>query len=159
MDIDSFIVHIKTDDIYKKIAKDVETRFDTSNYELGRPLPKGKNKKVIRLIKDELSGKIVIKFVGLRARTYSYLIDDSSEDKKAKGTKKCVIKRKRKFENYENCLEATQLENKINYLEKNKIDIDMLLCYKRKHKEFIRNNKLILNTQQPVKSERHNIFT
>ena len=51
------IVYIKTDDIYKDIAEDVETRFDTSNYELDRPLPKGKNKKVVRLIKDELRGK------------------------------------------------------------------------------------------------------
>ena len=49
-------------------------------------------------MKDELSEKIMMQFVGLRARTYSYLIDDSSKDKKAKGTKKCVIKRKRKFE-------------------------------------------------------------
>ena len=45
MDTDSFIVYIKTDDIYKDIAKDVETRFDTSNYELERPLLKGKNQK------------------------------------------------------------------------------------------------------------------
>ena len=52
------------------------------------------------------------KFVGLRAKTYSYLRDDGSEDKKAKGTKMCVI-RKRKFENYASCLEATQIENKI----------------------------------------------
>ena len=58
----------------------------------------------------------------------------------------CVIKRKLKFENYENCLEATQLENKINYLEENKIVIDYFFCYKRKHKEFIRNNELILKT-------------
>ena len=43
MDADSFIVYIKTDDIYKDIAEDFETRFDTSNYELDRPLPKGKN--------------------------------------------------------------------------------------------------------------------
>ena len=126
MDTDSFIVYIKTDDIYKDIAEDVETRFDTSNYELDRPLPKGKNKKVIGLMKDELGGKIMTKFVGLRAKTYSYLIDDGSEDKKAKGTKKCVIKRKLKFENYKNCLEATQLENKTNHLEKNQIDIDSL---------------------------------
>ena len=48
---DSFIVYIKTDDICKDIAENVETRLDTSNYELGRPLPKGKNKK-IRLIKN-----------------------------------------------------------------------------------------------------------
>ena len=49
------------------------------------------------------------KFVGLRVEMYSYLTDDSSEDKKAKGTKKCVRKRKLKFEDYKNCLEATQL--------------------------------------------------
>ena len=72
-------------------------------------------------MKDELGGKIMIKFVGLRAKTYSYLIGDSSEDKKAKGPKKCVIKRKLKFENYKNCSEATQLENKINYLKKMKL--------------------------------------
>ena len=58
------------------------------------------------------------KFVGLREKTYSYLVDEGSEDKKAKGTKKHVVKRKLKFENYKNCLEATQLENKVNYLEK-----------------------------------------
>ena len=77
-------------------------------------------------MKDELGGKIMKKFVGIRAKTYSYLIDDGSEDKKGKYTKKCVIKRKLKFENYKNCLKATQLENKINYLEKNKINIDSL---------------------------------
>ena len=56
-----------------------------------------------------------LKFVGLRAKTYIYLIDDSSEDKKAKDTKKCVIKRKLEFENCKNCLETTKHENKINY--------------------------------------------
>ena len=103
-------------------------------------------------MKDELGGKIMTKFVGLRVKTYSYLIDDGTEDKKAKRTKKCVIKRKLKFENYKNCLEATQLENKINYLEKNKIHIDSI-------KEFIKNNKSILKIQQSFKSERHNVFT
>ena len=63
-------------------------------------------------MKDELGGKIMIKFVGLRAKSYSYLIHDGSEDKKAKGTKKCIIKSKLKFENYKNCLEANQLQNK-----------------------------------------------
>ena len=43
MDIDSFIVHVKTDDIYKDIAEDIKARFDTSNYEIDRPLPTGKN--------------------------------------------------------------------------------------------------------------------
>ena len=64
------------------------------------------------------------KFVRLRAKTYSYLIDDNIEDKKTKDTKKCVIKRELKFEDYKNCLEVTQLENKINHLEKNKFTID-----------------------------------
>ena len=68
-DTESFIVYIKTDDIYKDIAEDIETRFDTLNYELERPFPKGKNKKVIWLMKDELGRKIMAKFVGLRAKT------------------------------------------------------------------------------------------
>ena len=63
------IVHIKTEDIYKDIVEDVETRFDTSNFEIDRPLPKEKNKKVNRLIKDELGGQIMKEFVGLRAKT------------------------------------------------------------------------------------------
>ena len=71
MDTDSSIVYIKTDDVYKDIAKDVETIIDTSNYELVRALPKGENKKVIGLMKDELGGKTMIKFVGLRAKAYS----------------------------------------------------------------------------------------
>ena len=75
-------------------------------------------------MKDELGGKIMTKFVGLKAKTYSYLIHDVNEDKKAKGTKNYFIKRKLKFENYKNSLEATQLDNKKNYLEKNKISID-----------------------------------
>ena len=78
-------------------------------------------KKVIGLMKNELGGKIMKKFVGLRAKTYSYLIDDGIEDKKAKGTNECAIKRKPKFENYKNCLETTQLENKINHPEKVKL--------------------------------------
>ena len=126
-----FIVYIKTDDIYKDIAQDVETRFDASNYELecysiDRMLPKGKEKKVIELMKDELDG-------GLGAKTYSYLINNNSEDKKAKSTKTCVRKRKLKFENHKRCLEATQLENIINHLEKSKIDTDNS---KENHKKF-----------------------
>ena len=69
--IDTDIMIFKTDDIYKDIAQDVETRFfDTSNFELGRPLSKGKNEKVIGLMKDELGGQIMKEFVGLRAKTY-----------------------------------------------------------------------------------------
>ena len=59
MDIGSFIIHIKTEDFYKDIADDVKKRYDTSNYEVGRPLPKGMNKKVISLMKNGLGGKII----------------------------------------------------------------------------------------------------
>ena len=113
MDTDSFIVYLKTDNIYKYIAEDVETRFDTSNYELDRPLSKRKKENVTGLMKYGLGGTIMKKFVGLRANAYSYLID---ENKKAKTTKKSVIKRKLRFQNYKNCLEATQLDNIINLL-------------------------------------------
>ena len=122
-----------TDDFYKDIAEDVETSFDTSNYEMDRLLPKGKTK-VIGLMKDESGGKIMTRFVGLRTKTCSFLIEDDSEDKKTKGTKKSVIKRKLKFENYKNCVKATQLENKINHLGEKKIDID---CIIENHKQFI----------------------
>ena len=104
MDTDSFIINVKTLDFYKDIANDVEKRFDTSNYEVDRLLSIGKNKKVIGLIKDELGEKIIMEFVTFRPKTYSYLTDDCKEDKKAKGTKKCVIKRMIKFNDYKNCL-------------------------------------------------------
>ena len=103
MDTDSFIMNIKTNDFYEDIANDVENRFDTSNYEVNRPLPMGKNKN-IGLMKDELGGKIVTEFVTLRPKTYSYLTDDGKENKKAKGTKKCVIKKMIKFNDYKKCL-------------------------------------------------------
>ena len=60
--------------------------------------------KVIGLMKDELGGKIMTEFVVLRPKTYSYLTDDCEEDKKAKGAKKCVVKRRLKFSNYKDCL-------------------------------------------------------
>ena len=104
MDTDSFTMHIKTEDFYKDIADNVEKRFDTSNYEINRALPIGKNKKVIGLMKDELGGKIMTEFVALRPKTYSYLTDDCEEHKQAKGTNKCVIKRRLKFSDYKDCL-------------------------------------------------------
>ena len=97
-------MNIKTNYFYEDIASDVENRFDTSNYEVNRPLPTGKNKKVIGVMKDELGGKIITEFVTLRLKTYSFLNDDGKEDKKAKGTKKCVIKKMIKFNDYKKCL-------------------------------------------------------
>ena len=104
MDTDSFIINIKTDDFYKDISHDVEKRFDMPNYEVDRPLPTGKNKKVTGLMKNELGGGIITEFAALRRKTYSYLTDDCKENKKAKGTKKCVIKRMIKFDDYKKCI-------------------------------------------------------
>ena len=109
MDTDSFIMNIKTNDFYKDISNDVDNRFDTSNYEVNRPLPTGKNKKIIGLMKDELGGKIITEFVTLRPKTYSFLTDDGKEDEKAKGTKKCVIKKKIKLNDYKKCLFSDKL--------------------------------------------------
>ena len=99
MDMDSFIMNIKTNDFCKDIP---DNRFDTSNSEVKRPLPLGKNKKVIGLMKDELGGEIITEFIALRPKTYSYLTDNDKIDKKAKGTKKYIIKKMIKFDDYKN---------------------------------------------------------
>ena len=115
METDCLIVHIITEDVFKGIADDDVTKwFDTSNYDENdkRPLLMGMNKKVYGFFKDELGGKIMKEFVALRAKKYIYLIDSYDDDydknkiinKKAKGTKTCVIKRELMFENYKDCL-------------------------------------------------------
>ena len=86
MDTDSFVINIFTEDFFEDINNDVERWFDTSNYDKNdkRPLQIGMNKKVIGLFKDELGGKIMKTFCALRAKTYTHLMDDDSEKKKAK---------------------------------------------------------------------------
>ena len=117
MNIDSFI--IETEDFYKNIADDVKERFDTSNYDKNdnRPLSIGINKKVIGMFKDELGGKIMTEFCALRAKTYAYLMEDGSEHKKAKGTKKCIVKRELMFKHYKDCLfnDITLLKSQLRF--------------------------------------------
>ena len=103
--------------------------FDTSNYELDRPLPKGRNKKVIGLIKHELDGEVMAEFAALRPKTYSYLTDDSDENKKAKGTKRVSCEKHLEFEDYKHCL------------------------------EIIKSNRLIIKSQQRFRSQKLNVFT
>ena len=98
MDTDSFIIHIITEDFYEDIPNDVKRWFDTSNYNENdkRPLSIGKNKKVIGLFNDDLGGKIMQEFCGLRAKTYACLINGYNDDdfdkekiiKKSQGSKK-----------------------------------------------------------------------
>ena len=132
MDTDSFILNFQTEDFYKDIASDVDKWFDTSKYDQNnnRPLPMGKNKKIIGKFKDELNGKVMTEFIALRARTYSFRQKESIghifEEKKAEGTKKCVIKSNLHFELY---------------------------------KKALFNNETIRCTQQRFKSDHHKINT
>ena len=75
----------------------LKEKFDSSNYESERPLPKRKNKIVIKIMKDEIDGDIMTEFAALRPKTYSYLTDTSDEKQKANGTKMCALKRKIKL--------------------------------------------------------------
>ena len=114
MDTDSLVYHIKTENFYADIANDLEERFDNTGYVPDhRPLPIGKNKKVIGLMTDELGGTIMTEFMSLRPKLYSYKKLDGTEtpngphfveDKKCKGIKKCVVKKTLTFEDYKNCL-------------------------------------------------------
>ena len=104
MDTDLLIYQIKTEDFYADIADDVSKRFDTSGYCDNRPLPIRKNKKVIGFMKDVLRGTIMIEFVALRPKLYSFRKLDGAEDKKCKGIKKCIIKKTLTFEDYKACL-------------------------------------------------------
>ena len=108
-DTDGLMLHIITEDFYEDISVDIERWFDTSNYDENdkRPLSIGKNKKVPGLFKDVLGRKIIKELCALRPEPYAYLIDGYNDyyeknkiiNKKAKGTKKCVIKRMLMFEN------------------------------------------------------------
>ena len=147
MAIDSLVYHIKTEDFYADIVNDVEERFDTSGYVPDgyyvprttvwshHPLPIGKNKKVIRLMKDELGGTIMTEFVSLRPKLYSYKKLDGLEDKKCKGIKKCVVKKTLMFEDDKNRL----FEDSTEY-------ISQLMLQSIRHEIFtLEVNKVALN--------------
>ena len=89
MGADSFTVYIKTEDIYLDIAKDVETKFNSSNYEIERLLSKRKNKKVIGLMKDELGRKLMIEFAALRLKDVDIQEINVMKAKKQKAQKVC----------------------------------------------------------------------
>ena len=124
-------------DFYKDISADVDKWFDTSNFNKNdnRSLEIGKNKNVLGKFKDEICGKIMTKFVALRAKIYSFLIDEYTDNdyeknrivnKKAKGTKKCVVKREILFNNY----------------------LDSLF-----------KNKVLYGSQQRFRSDHHKVYT
>ena len=109
-DTDSLMYEIFTKDFYKDISRDVLEKFDTSDYPPQHPsgIPTGLNKKVIGLFKDEVAGKQITHFVGLRPKLYSYKIEEDKEVRKCKGIKKNVIKKRLTFDDYVKCLFSDQ---------------------------------------------------
>ena len=133
MDTDSFVVNIKTKDFYKDIAENVKERFDPSNYIYD--VTYYVNKKVIGLMKDELGGDIITEFVALRPKAYSYITNDFIEMKKAKGTKKCVVNKMLRFEDYKKCL-----------FSNGKVLKSQLRCKSENHEVYTENiNKIALS--------------
>ena len=105
-DTDSLAYEIETEDFYRDISSDVSAKFDTSNYPKNHPsgILTGVNKKVIGMFKDEAAGKQIAEFVGLRAKLYSYRVEEGYGEKKCKGVKKAVIKKTISFNDYKDCL-------------------------------------------------------
>ena len=138
MDTDSLIYGVRTEDFYSDIAPDIKTRFDTSGYPNhgSRPLPVGKNKKVIGLMKDELGGEIMREFVTLRPKMYSYRVGNS-EPNKCKGIKKWVVKKTISFDDYKRCLFSGERSHR-----------SKLLFRSRKHEvRTLEVNKLVLSRE------------
>ena len=100
-DTDSLIVHVQTDDLYKDMAQNLDD-YDTSNYQSDHPLFSTANKKIIGKFKDELGGKVMTEFIGIRPKMYSYVGEESG--KRAKGVKKSVLKNGITHEDYKKCL-------------------------------------------------------
>ena len=105
-DTDSLMYQIETEDFYKDIKEDVETKFDTSDYPANHPsgIPTVLNKKVIGMFKDEVAGKQITHFIGLRPKLYSFKIEEGKNVKKCKGIKKSVVSKGITFEHYFDCL-------------------------------------------------------
>jgi len=125
-DTDSLAYEIETEDFYKDISKDVKSLFDTSNYPKDHPscIETGVNKKIIGMFKDEAGGQQITEFVGLRAKLYSYRMDEGKEEKKCKGVKKAVVKKCISFDNYKDCLFNKQPQmRKMNVIRSHKHEV------------------------------------
>ena len=116
MDTDSFVYHIKTEDVYKDFAPHVKKHFDTSNYskDCGLPIEIGMNKKKLGMMKDELGGKIMTHFVTLGNKVYSYKTLSGDEVKKCKGTNKHVVDKELEYSDYTKSLFDNVIINRKN---------------------------------------------
>ena len=138
-DTDSLMYEIQTEDFYKDISKDVKDRFDTSDYPPNHPsgIPSGLNKKVLGRFKDEVGGKVIDEFVGLRAKLYSYKMFEGEETKKCKGVKNSVVKKSITHKDYKECLfKGKEQLREMNVIRSYKHEVytevvnKIALCYK-----------------------------
>ena len=100
-DTDSLIVKVDTEDIYADMKKNLD-EYDTSNFPEDHPLYSTTNKKVIGKFKDELGGKVLTEFIGIRPKMYSFVGEDSG--KRAKGVKKSILQNGITHDDYRSCL-------------------------------------------------------
>ena len=151
MDTDSFVINIFTEDFFEDINNDVERWFGTSNYDKNdkRPLSIGKNKKVKGMFKDELGAKITKEFCAPRAKTYAYLMNDDIERKKAKGTKKCIIKRRIRFKDYKDSI----YKNKFTLKSQLRFKSDLHIVYTEEV------NKIAISSNDDKRLQTHDKIT
>ena len=124
-DTDYLAYQIQTDDFYADIARDIQERFDTSEYPKDHPsgIETGVNKKVIGMFKGEAAEKQIEEFVGLRSKLYSYRIA-GEEHKKCQGVKKNVVKKTIRHDDYKACLFTRRDQlRKMNFIRSNHHDI------------------------------------
>lgn len=106
-DTDSFVIHTKTEDIYSDF-KTISHNMDFSDYPTDNPLHNLTNKKRLGCFKDEVNGKIISEFIGLKPKMYAMRVDEGGEEKKAKGIPKQIVKRELNFDSYKRTLEDTE---------------------------------------------------
>ena len=125
-DTDSLMYEIETDDFYEDIESDVKSKFDTNDFPEDHPTGIERcNKKVIGMMKDEAAGKIIKEFLGLRAKLYSFKIHEGKAgEKKCKGVKKSVVKKKISHHDYKDCLFGGGLQmRKMNVIRSHRHEI------------------------------------
>ena len=122
-DTDSLMYSIKTEDFYEDIKNDVDSKFDMSDYPKDHPLYSSTNKKVIGMFKDEVGGRQITEFVGLRAKLYSYVMG-GNDHKKCKGVKKSVVKKSITHQDYKECLLSGEEQlRKMNFIRSELHDV------------------------------------
>ena len=162
-DTDSLMYLIQTDDFYSDIKHDIRKKFDTSDYPENHPsgIKTGVNKKVIGKFKDEVGGKLISHFFGLRPKLYTFKVEEKGDKRKAKGVKKNVIKKSLSFEDYKKYLfTEDELMKETNIIRSQNHDIYSMTVNKvalstNDDKRLICENKINTLALRPKISEKY----